>query len=272
MKAIFLFSFFSVFSLIAKAQTDPITQVYGAKNQSLGNIRIFDNSSWSHFNNPGGLAKNNQAQLAAGYDHRFGLSDLSSVNLSAAVPFNFGVVGLGISKFGGKLFNQQILGISFSNQLGIVSIGGKLDWFQTQIEGFGTGNAAIFSLGGIIELGPDFSMGATISNLNRARIGKNSDQRIPTGISLGINYHPFEQLQVFGEVEKDILINPIYKFGLAYSLKDWMALRTGVNSNPGRLFFGLGINAGKFYLDLAFSQVNPLGSTNHVSLTFDLDP
>ena len=270
MKAIFFLSFLMGINLYCNAQTDPVTQVYGARNQSLGNIRIFDNSSWSHFNNPGGLARNNEFQLATGFDNRFGISELNTGSLAASIPVEFGVIGLGVSRFGGKLFNQQILGVSFANKLGIVSIGGRFDWFQTHIEGFGTGNSLIFSLGGIIDLAPTFSMGATISNLNRARIGSNGAQRIPTGITFGLNYTPIEQVGFFAEVEKDILINPVFKLGIEYQLGKWVTLRTGANSNPSRLFYGLGINYGKLGIDLGFGQVNPLGSTIHVSLTFGL--
>jgi hypothetical protein len=272
MKAIFLLSFFYIISLTLLAQTDPITQAHGARNQSLGNIRVFDNSAFAHFNNPGAIAHSEVNQLAVGYDHRFGLSELSTINLAGAMSFGPGVLGFGVARFGGKLFNQQTLGVSYANKLGIVSIGGKLEWFQTQIEGFGTGNAAIFSIGGIIDLSPTFSLGATISNLNRAKLGRYSGQRIPTGINLGLSYHPSKQLNFFGEVEKDILIDPVYKIGLNYELHQWIELRTGVNSNPGRLFFGLGLNYEKFGLDLGYGQVNPLGSTTNFSLTFDLDP
>ncbi len=272
MKATFLLSFFCMFSWTLVAQTDPVTQVHGGRNQSLGNIRVFDNSAFAHFNNPGALASYKVNQLAGGYDNRFGLAELSTINIAGAMSFGPGVLGFGIARSGGKLFNQQTLGISYSNQLGIVSIGGKLEWFQTQIEGFGTGNSAIFSLGGIADLSPTFSLGATISNLNRAKLGRNSTQRIPTGISLGLSYHPSTQLNFYAEVEKDILINPVYKIGLEYELHEWIELRTGVNSNPGRLFFGLGINYVKIGLDLGYGQVNPLGSTTNFSLTYDLDP
>jgi hypothetical protein len=272
MKATFLLSFFCIISLTLLAQTDPVTQVHGARNQSLGNIRIFDNSAFAHFNNPGALASYDVNQLVGGYDHRFGLAELNTINIAGSISFGPGMLGFGIARSGGKLFNQQTLGVSYANKLGIVSIGGKFEWFQTQIEGFGTGNAAIFSIGGIADLSPTFSLGAIISNLNRAKLGRNSPQRIPTGISLGLSYHPSKQLIFFGEVEKDILIKPVYKIGLEYELHEWIELRTGVNSNPGRLFFGLGLNYEKFGLDLGYGQVNPLGSTTNFSLTFDLNP
>ncbi|WP_192351148.1 hypothetical protein [Algoriphagus sp. Y33] len=262
--------FLACLAYCAKAQTDPLTQVHGARSQSMGNLRVHGMDTWSYFNNPGGLAKLESSAVSAGYDSRFGLKELGTVDLAGAWKVKAGTVGFGVSRYGGNLFNQQSLGFAFANQLGIVSIGGKLEWFQTHIEGFGDGNAIIFSLGGMAELSSTFSVGASISNLNRTKISKDTDVRLPTGISLGLLYTPIPQLQAHLEVEKDIQIKPVIKAGLEYGIKDWAFIRTGINSNPSRLFFGLGLKSNRFILDYAHGQNQALGSTNHVSLGFSL--
>jgi len=268
MKQLIFFSFLLCLHLSAKAQTDPITQVHGARSQGMGNLRVHGMDTWSYFNNPGGLAKLESSAITVGYDNRFGLKELSTVDLVGAWKVKSGTIGFGISRYGGKLFNQQLLGAAFANQLGIVNIGGKLEWLQTQIEGFGTGNSLIFSLGGMAKLSPQFSIGASISNLNRSKISKDSDTRLPTGVSLGILYTPISQLQIHLEVEKDIQIKPVVKAGLEYGIREWIFLRTGINSNPSRLFFGVGMKSNQFSFDYSYGQNQALGSTNHVSLGF----
>ena len=270
MKHSIFISFLLFIPLIGMAQISPITQVHGARAQAMGNMRVHGKDSWSYFNNPGGLTHLNHAQIATGMDHRYGLKELSTFDLTANLPTGHGVFALGVSRFGGKLFNQQSLGLAFANQLGIVSIGGKVDWFQTQMEGFGTGNSLIVSLGGIAELSPEFSIGASFFNLNRGKLGRATEERLPTGISLGINYQPVPQLQVQAEVEKDIEVKPVVKFGAEYGLRDWIFLRTGINSNPSRMFFGLGMNLEKLSFDYAYGQNQPLGTTHHVSLGLKL--
>lgn len=252
----------------ALAQTDPLTQVHGARSQGMGNLRVHGMDAWSYFNNPGGLAKLEHSAISVGYDSRFGLKELSTVDLVGAWKVKAGTFGLGLSRYGGKLFNQQSLGLAFANQLGIVSIGGKLEWYQTQIEGFGTGSRIVFSLGGMAKLSPTFSIGASISNLSRSKISKDSDTRLPTAVSLGILYSPISQLQIQLEVEKDIETKPIAKAGLEYGIKDWIFLRTGINSNPSKLFFGIGLKSNHFTLDYSHGQNQALGSTDHVSLGF----
>ncbi|WP_425640106.1 hypothetical protein ACPUEN_09720 [Algoriphagus yeomjeoni] len=268
MKQLIFSCFLFCLPFISTAQTDPLTQVHGARGQGMGNLRVHGMDTWSYFNNPGGLAKLESSEITAGSDLRFGLRELSSADLVGAWKVKARTLGFGISRYGGKLFNQQSLGVAFANQLGIVSVGGKLEWFQTQIEGFGSGSSLIFSLGGMAELSPNFSVGASISNLSRSKPSKDSETRLPTGVSLGVFYTPISQLQIHLEVEKDIQIKPIVKAGIEYGIRDWVFLRTGINSNPSRLFFGLGLKSKSMSLNYAFGQNQALGSTNHMSLGF----
>ncbi len=258
------------FSLPAFTQTDPITQVHGARSQGMGNMRVHGNDAWSYFNNPGGLSTLEESQVSVGVDQRFGLKDLSTVDLVSAWKLPAGTLGVGVSSFGGKLFNQQSLGLAFSNRLGIVNLGAKLEWFQTQMQGFGTGNSLIFSFGGIAELSPELSFGASIFNLNRAKLSSESVYRLPTGISMAIRYTPNEDLELQLELEKDIQINPVVKLGMEYGLKEWLYLRTGINSNPGRLFFGFGLAYGRFQMDYAQGQNLALGTSHHLNLGMKL--
>ncbi|UZD24019.1 hypothetical protein PBT90_11555 [Algoriphagus halophytocola] len=270
MKHLIFLSFLLLIQTSVMAQISPITQVHGARAQAMGNMRVHGKDAWSYFNNPGGLAYLEQAQISTGFDHRYGLKELSTLDLTGSFPTEHGVLALGVSRFGGKLFNQQSLGIAFANKLGIVAIGGKAEWFQTQMEGFGTGNNLILSLGGIAELSPEFSIGASFFNLNRAKLSQATEERLPTGISMGINYQPVPQLQLQAEVEKDIEVKPVVKLGIEYVLRDWVLLRTGINSNPSRMFFGLGIKLDQLSFDYAYGQNQPLGTTHHISLGLKL--
>ncbi len=253
-----------------KAQSDPLTQAHGARSQGMGNTKIFLPDAWTYFNNIGALDRIRETQVSAGFDSRFGISDLNTVDLALGWKNEFGTIGLGISRFGGKLFNQQLLGVGFSNTLGIVSLGAKADWFQTQIEGFGTGNAFIFSFGGVAELGPKFFLGANFSNLNRAKLSQNNEQRLPTAVQMGFCYLPTETVRIIAEIEKDIALNPVFKTGLEYQLRNWVHLRTGISSNPARMSFGLGIRKDHFGFDYSYGQNTALGRTHHLSLVMKL--
>ncbi|MBN7815784.1 PorV/PorQ family protein [Algoriphagus pacificus] len=255
----------------ANSQTDPLTQAHGARSQGMGNLKVNLPDAWTVFNNIGALDRISASEIAVGYDQRFGLNELSTLDLAASLKTEKGSFGLGLSRFGGKLFNQQMFGIGYSQKLGISSFGVKADWFQTQIQDFGTGNSFVFSLGGVADLGPKIQIGGYFSNINRAKISNNSQDHLPTAINLGLTYVPISTLKIHLETEKDILIKPVVKAGLEYGIHDLVLLRAGVNSNPSRLFFGLGIRPGKFLLDYGMGQNTALGSTHHVSLGFQWD-
>jgi len=255
----------------AKPQTDPLTQAHGSRSQSMGNLKVNLQDAWTIFNNIGALDRISSSQIVIGVDHRYNLKELSTFDLALALKSEIGSFGLNLSRFGGKLFNQQLVGIGYSQKLGIASFGLKADWFQTQIQDFGTGNSFVISLGGIAELGPKIQMGANFSNLNRSKISKYSEERLPTLISLGLSYFLSSELQIHLEAEKDILLKPTIKLGLEYSILDWVYLRTGINSNPSKINFGIGINPGKFHLDYGLGQNNALGSTHHLSFGYKWD-
>lgn len=270
MKHLFFLGFCFWTVIICDAQTDPVTQAHGARSQGMGNLKVLLPDSWSYFNNIGALDRIEETQISAGFDHRFGLPELNTVDLAMAWKNDFGTIGLGVSRFGGKLFNQQLLGLGFSSTVGIVSIGAKVDWFQTQIERFGTGNALVFSLGGVAELGPNFFLGANLSNLSSSKISQKSEQRLPTAVQLGISYLPIEPLKILAEIEKDVELDPVFKAGIEYQLGDWVYLRTGISSNPARLSFGLGLRLSQFGFDYAYGQNTALGRTHHLSLVMKL--
>lgn len=270
MKPFFLFSFWGLLAISAFCQTDPLTQSHGARSQGLGNSRLNQRDSWAFFNHIGGLDRIEQSELRTGYDARFGLKELNTFSLSGALKNQKGTIGFGISRFGGKLFNQHLMGIGYSNTLGIASLGAKIEWFQTQIEGFGTGNSLVISFGGLAELGPKTFFGANISNINRGKFGKNSDQRLPTTIQMGLSYLPSMLLSTFVEIEKEVDSSPIVKAGIEYRPIQWISIRTGVSSNPTRVSFGLGIQKDRFGFDYAYGQNTALGRTHHLSLGLKL--
>lgn len=250
------------------AQTNPLFQPQGARAIGSGQIHVHFPSIWSFYNNIGALDRIEKSGVVAGYDHRFNLPELSSLHLGAAIKKPVGTFGLGISRFGGDLFNQQALGIGFSNTLGITSFGLKADWLQTQIHDFGTAGSLVISLGGVAELSPSLFLGASIRNINRAKIGAEFDAQLPTLVQLAIEYRPLKNLGLTLELEKDIIQTPLVKAGLDYALKEWLSLRTGFNSNPARLFAGWGISKKNLILDYAYGTTPPLGTTHHLSLGY----
>ena len=255
-----------MFSIQTSAQIDLSTQAFGAKSQGLGTVKLYHRDAWSLGNNVGAMDRITESEVGLSVDQRFGIQELSTVALSGIFKSQKGSIGIGIARFGGELFNQHRLELGLATTRGILTFGLKAGWVQTYIEGFGTGNAIQFSLGGLAELGPKFFFGAQLTNINQAKISKYSTQSLPTLLQMGTTYLPSKNLEIHTELEKDLNHPPIFKLGLQYSLEKWIILRTGIHSYPTALNFGLGLQKKNYGLDYAYGQNTALGRTHHLSV------
>jgi hypothetical protein len=227
---------------------------------------LYHQDAWSLVNNVGSLGRIEDSEVGIALDQRYGIPELNTAAITLVFKRPAGGIGIGIARFGGELFQQHRLELGLSTIRGILSFGAKLAWFQTHIEGFGTGNALLLSMGGLAELGPKFFFGLNLSNVNQAKISKQSSQPTPTLLSLGITYLPAKNLEIHSELEKDLDHPPFFKLGLQYQLENWIFLRTGIHSIPNSLHFGLGLRKKKYGLDYALGQTTALGATHHLSL------
>jgi hypothetical protein len=258
---IFLMSLFCTFSFAQYGTGHPT----GARSTGMGNAHVTLSDGWSLFNNIGGMGRVMESQALFGYDHRLGLNELTTLAAAMALVQDWGNLGVTVSHFGGTLFNQQNLGIGMSNTLGITSFGVKLNYFQTNIEGFGRTASPIIELGGLAELTPQLLFGAHIYNLTRSKLSKLSDEYLPMTVKAGLSYRPSDSLMLNVEAEKEILLDPIFKAGLEYNLKNRIWGRTGFHTQPNNFFFGLGFKPRKYQIDYAMSQNYRLGFTHHFS-------
>lgn len=261
-----IFLIFPLWDLQAQGGIETLPR--GARSVGQGNANVTISDSWSLFNNIGALGMIAGSSIAVGYDHRFNLNELTTLSATAVIHTDGFQYGLSVSSFGEEHFNQSNIGFGIANQLGIASLGLKINYFQTNIEGFGRAAAPVLEFGGVAELSPNLFFGAHIYNIANAKVGGNSEDRIPTVVKSGISYRPTEKLMVNIEAEKDILLDAVIKLGIEYNLMDRIWLRSGVNTYPSNLFFGVGFRPKNFVIDYAMIQSPYLGNTHHFSFGY----
>ncbi|WP_235893446.1 PorV/PorQ family protein [Litoribacter populi] len=251
--------------LVSLAQSGMEVYPSGARSMGMGNSHTTLVDGYSLFNNIGALGRLESSQAFFGFDHRLNLSELTTLSAGMAMVTPKGNWGLNVSHFGGQLFNQQNVGLGFSNKLGIGSFGLKVNYLQTNMEEFGRSGVPIFEFGGVAELTPKLFFGAHIYNFSRAKMSKLTNDTFPTIIKAGLSIKPSEHLTFNVEAEKDILLPPILKVGMEYDFQEKLQGRMGFNSNPNNLFFGIGFRPRKYQIDYALSQNYKLGFTHHFS-------
>jgi hypothetical protein len=254
--------------VLAQSAQESLPQ--GARSTGIGNAHTTLGDVWSIFNNIGALSHINSSQVTFSYDHRMNMNELTTLAAGAVIKGENSAFGLGVSSFGSELFSQNQIGIGFSNQLGITSLGLKVSYFQTSIEGFGRGASPLLEFGGVAELTPELFFGAHVYNITMSKYGKNSPERLPTVVKAGISYRPSEKVMVNIEAEKDILLDPLIKMGVEYNLLDRFWARAGMNTDPGKLFFGIGLKPRRFQIDYAMTQHPTLGAFHHFSFNYAL--
>jgi hypothetical protein len=169
-------------------------------------------------------------------------------------PFKWGTPSVGLFRFGDDLYNEQVLSVGFGNELGIASLGGKVNLIQYSAEGFGVSSALTIDIGGITELSEKLSIGAYITNLTQSRIGEDQEQ-LPTRLTAGLSYNPEKNVSITTEVTT-------WRTGLEYSFHQKVFFRTGFSLNPDAGFFGVGISKKKVRFDYAI-QLNKLTGASH---------
>lgn len=262
----FLFLFLG-FQLLAQTSSDEIYPK-GARSVGIGNANVTLADEWAVFNNIGALGRVDHNAIFVGFDQRFGLQELSTLALGTSFQLGSGYIGASVFRFGDDFFNQQAVGLGFSNTLGIVSFGVKVNYLQTNIEGFGRNGAAVLEFGGVAELSPKLFFGAHIYNLNQAKLSQMTEERLPSVVKTGISFRPNDRLMFNVEAQKEIENDPQVKIGLEYNFLEKLWLRTGINTGPANAAFGLSFTPKKFKIDYALGNNAQLGFTHHVSMSY----
>ena len=119
------FTFISLFllfgSFTARAQLP--YQLMGARAAGMGGASVTMADVWALQYNIGALAGVQEAKVAAGYQTRFDLPELSTAGAVLSWPLTLGVAGMSISRYGFGAYSLQEATLGFAHQIGVFSLG-----------------------------------------------------------------------------------------------------------------------------------------------------
>lgn len=256
---------FILFAKIAIAQS--ISTQMGARGAGMGYASSGNKDEWSLFNNPGGLGKINQTNGGVAYEVQAQLKSANRMGFVFNKPLKWGTPALGVFRFGDDLYNEQALSLGFGNQLGIASLGMKMNLVQYRAEGFGVSTAVSFDFGGITELTEKLSIGAYITNLTQSRIGDDNEP-LPTRLTAGLSYNPEKNIFITTELSKELEYATTWRTGLEYSFHQKVFFRTGFNLNPNAAFFGIGSRRKNLKFDYSIQLNNLTGASHQASASY----
>ncbi|WP_119844594.1 hypothetical protein [Reichenbachiella sp. MSK19-1] len=242
----------------------------GARSTSLAGASVTITDEWALFNNIGALAEVKNLSVFGTYRNQYGLSELSTIAIGATVPLWNGTLGLGIYRYGGDLLNEQRINLGYSYQLGLVSLGLNMSYFQYYVEDGGTSSQMMIDFGGKAKISEQLYFGAHISNINQAELSTATEELVPTYLKTGLSYRPNESIMLNAEVEKNLDDPVTLRTGLEYQIIKVLALRMGFRTEPFISNFGLGFHIKHLKADYSFGIHPDLGNIHQVSFTYQI--
>jgi hypothetical protein len=238
----------------------------GAAGFGVAGASVAQTNEWSAFHNIAGVSASEHPTLAFSYIHRYNLRPLQTMAAAVVVPVGrAAAITSGVFRFGDRLFNEQKISFGFANKIGFVRLGAQAHYTQINVESVGREGIFLLDLGGVIELGPTFSVGGHVFNASASGYNRFDAGRFPVILSAGLSYRPVKGIDICFEVEKELDIPTNTKLGVEYIVYERIPVRAGFNLEPSALFFGIGFRSSRIAVDYAFSHHHLLGYTHQGS-------
>lgn len=267
-RIIILFIFLT--NVISFGLSQSIYAPVGARAIGMGDASVTLSGFWSAFQNTAGIAKSNQIETGASYENRFGMEGFNFMAAGVTAPISIGNLSLSAFRFGDDLYNEHKVSLGYATKIGIIQLGGRVNYLQYHILDFGTKNTYSVDFGGIATLTPQLIVGAQALNISQSTISKEDEQMVPTLLKLGLSYRPKDYFMLNAEIEKDIQKESIIKVGAEYNFLEKFYLRSGIQSAGFQTFYGLGFKYLSLQWDYALSNHSELGMSHALSMRYSI--
>ncbi|MFT6036036.1 MAG: hypothetical protein ACI9XJ_001614 [Marivirga sp.] len=256
--------------IIYEVNSQSIYQTIGAENIGIANCTANTENIWSGFHNSAGLASINSVEFSTHFNVFYGEIGLLSSAAAFVLPIKSGSIFLGISRFGNSIYNEHKLSLAYGSKIGIIQLGGRINYLQYQIQDFGSLKSYSIDLGVQAAITPQLSIGAYANNISRASLNKEQQVYIPSLLYMGLKYTPMPYFKFYLEVEKNLALKATFKSGVSYKLKNKWYFSSGIRIDSWESFYGTGFRFLKLNFNYAY-QLHPiLGSSHAVDLGFKL--
>lgn len=251
-----------------KVNSQSIFQTVGSENIGIANCTTNSINLWSGFENSAGLASINQLIVGSTFLIKYNKIGALSSAIGLAKPVKKGTAFLGVFRFGDNIYNEHRVSLAYGSKIGIVQIGGRVNYLQYQIQDFGALKSYSLDLGVQAQLAPFLKIGAFANNISRSMIQKEYKLYAPSIISIGIQYLPLDYFHFFLEIEKNLSMDALLKSAVKYQLNNNWNVSTGIQAGSWETYYGTGFQFIHLLLNYAYSLHPILGSSHAIDLGF----
>lgn len=250
-----------------------INQGAGGRQCAMGGCGVALEGSFAMVHNPALMAF--QPGFSAGlfYENPYMLKGISNNYLYCSTPMAFGgVSGIDVSYFGYSNWQELMVGLAYSRQLGKrLSAGIKINYYHVnQPEGYENRGVPLAEAGIYYGLGRDVWIGVNVMNPNMVRWEKNSDYRLPAVMKMGVLWRISKWALVTAEIEKEVYQDIVIRAGIEYKADERFYIRAGTAVHPNIHTIGFGYKSGVLMADVAAGWHSVFGVIPQLSLSLDL--
>jgi len=253
-----------------------------ARARAMGNAYTgIADDAHAMFYNPAGLSySDHEIKLGISnlYNQKF--SEYKTSAFSIKLPSGLGTMGIGARLFDvdfedASLMSEKVFTLAHGFDIvsdihSRISVGYNANVYHLAFEGEDGQLAYGIDLGGMATLHGRTRFGFSVTNLNNPKLGDTNQNKLPSKLSLGISYLPYDRVTTSIEMKKDFAEETEFMAGVETFLFENFCLRAGVHQNPATLSAGAGFYLSGIALDYSYTHHTVLDGTHYLNLGYSL--
>jgi hypothetical protein len=225
---------------------------------------------WSPIGNPAGMASLMDVSVAALYETRYNLPELSTRASAITIPSRWGVVSVLYSSFGFDVFHTDRYGLAYARKFGQkVSAGFQFNYWNEFQQLAGYHSTFLADAGLIFHPSEKLVIGVHAFNPSRATINNNNSETIiPASFSTGLSWRAIKYTHLFLETTLNQNAKTDIMTAMETNIQQKVKLRGGYSFVQQRISWGVGCYWKPIKCEIGFSHEQPLGLITSASLAF----
>ncbi|GAB1467991.1 hypothetical protein MASR2M64_06870 [Candidatus Cloacimonadota bacterium] len=251
-----------------------------ARARGMGNAftAVADDAN-ALFYNPAGLTATHYG-VKIGFANLFNqeFSEFKTASVGVQLPAKLGTIAVGARMLDVdfeeySLMSEQIWSIGHGITLvkdvhSEISFGYTGNFYNLSMDGESDDSALGLDLGVLALLHGRTKFAFAVTNINKAKMGKDNQIDLPNKLSLGIAYSPYDRVTTSIELKKDFAHETEFMGGVEARIFDPLALRFGVHQNPATYNAGASFYVENVEIDYSYSYQSVLDGTHYFSLGY----
>ena len=225
----------------------------------VGYASVADESTWSPFQNPAGLAYIAPVEAGIFYSNRFMLGEMSTKGGQAGVKTKYVNVGASLSHYGYSEFSEMLLGASFARAFSDRwALGMQFNYYSVMLSpAEGSRGALVVNIGLMAKPIENLTIGFSAFNPTQAKISDISlNKHSPSVYSLGGSYKFSNSFRWSVQLDQEVRSKLLGSTLFSYQVIEQLQVRVGGYIEPFVPVFGVGTNWQNFELNVN-AEVHP---------------